>query len=302
MASLTDRPPSSHSAFSVHRLFPGTSFGPQVQLLNSLVLKGLKPDERFFSVMVSLFRRHRKAGDTESPAPNGRNNPAQNKQNPENGQGNQVNNESKSPAGPNSEALVPPSEIPTENPLQPQQNEVLPVYRVNVNGHRVTRFIAPDGESGRKGIHPLHFFKIIWSSASDASRAVNLLWPAVPAAIAVRYARQDWHLAIFVLNYIAMVPCANLIGFAGQELARKLPRVFGILIETTLGSVVEIVLFMVLLKHNQYPVIQAAILGSILATLLMCLGMCFFVGGILREEQEFDEAVGEVGNGLLLTA
>jgi Ca2+:H+ antiporter len=124
----------------------------------------------------------------------------------------------------------------------------------------------------------------------------------VPAAVAVRYARPDWHLAIFVLNYIAMVPCANLIGFAGQELARKLPRVFGILIETTLGSVVEIVLFMVLLKHEQYPVIQAAILGSILATLLMCLGMCFFVGGILRAEQEFDEAVGEVGNGLLLTA
>jgi Ca2+:H+ antiporter len=261
--------------------------------------------------MVSLFRRHRKAEDAESPSQNGQNNgqnDAQtgqnggNGQNQQIGQSNEVNNESKSQAGPNSDAIVPPSEIPTENPLSPQQNEILPVYEVNVNGHRVTRFIAPDGESGRKGIHPLHFFKIIWSSASDAARAVNLLWPAVPAAVAVRYARPDWHLAIFVLNYIAMVPCANLIGFAGQELARKLPRVFGILIETTLGSVVEIVLFMVLLKHEQYPVIQAAILGSILATLLMCLGMCFFVGGILRAEQEFDEAVGEVGNGLLLTA
>lgn len=99
-----------------------------------------------------------------------------------------------------------------------------------------------------------------------------------------------------------MVPCANLIGFAGQELARKLPRVFGILVETTLGSVVEIVLFMVLLKNGDYHVIQAAILGSILATLLLCLGMCFFAGGIRHPEQVFDEAVGEVGAGLLLTA
>jgi Ca2+:H+ antiporter len=109
-------------------------------------------------------------------------------------------------------------------------------------------------------------------------------------------------LAIFILNYIAMVPCANLIGFAGQELARKLPKVFGILIETTLGSVVEIVLFMVLLNHNEFAVIRAAILGSILATLLLCLGMCFVAGGIRHPEQEFDEVVSEVGNGLLLTA
>jgi Ca2+:H+ antiporter len=124
----------------------------------------------------------------------------------------------------------------------------------------------------------------------------------VPAAIALRYARKDLHLAIFILNYIAMVPCANLIGFAGQELARKLPKVFGILLETTLGSVVEIVLFMVLLSHDQFAVIQAAILGSILATLLLCLGMCFVVGGIRHPEQEFDEVISEVGSGLLLTA
>lgn len=107
---------------------------------------------------------------------------------------------------------------------------------------------------------------------------------------------------IFALNYVAMVPCANLIGFAGQELARKLPRVFGILTETTLGSIVEIILFMVLLQKDQIPVIQAAILGSILATLLLCLGMCFFAGGLLRDEQKFDETVSETGSGLLLTA
>lgn len=57
--------------------------------------------------------------------------------------------------------------------------------------------------------------------------AVNVLWPFVPAAIAVRYARPHDHVWIFALNYIAMVPSANLIGFAGQELARKLPKVFG---------------------------------------------------------------------------
>ncbi|TVY57542.1 Vacuolar cation/proton exchanger 5 [Lachnellula cervina] len=183
-----------------------------------------------------------------------------------------------------------------------KKNDFLPIHQVNHNGHKITKHIAPEGESGRKGIHPLHFFKICWSSTSDASRAVNLLWPFVPAALAVRYARKDLGVTIFTLCYIAMVPCANLIGFAGQELARKMPRVFGILLETTLGSIVEIVLFMVLLSENKFSVIQAAILGSILATLLLCLGMCFFVGGLKRAEQKFDDTISEVGSGLLLTA
>lgn len=82
----------------------------------------------------------------------------------------------------------------------------------------------------------------------------------------------------------------------------------GVLLETFLGGIVEIVLFMVLLKKNNHgnsdliPVIQAAILGSILANLLLCLGFCFFVGGLRRDEQEFDEAISEVGSGLMLVA
>lgn len=80
----------------------------------------------------------------------------------------------------------------------------------------------------------------------------------------------------------------------------------GLILETFLGGIVEIVLFMVLL-HNSVnnsliPVIRAAILGSILANLLLCLGFCFFAGGLRRNEQEFDEVISEVGNGQLLMA
>jgi len=140
-----------------------------------------------------------------------------------------------------------------------------------------------------------------------------VLWPFVPAAIALHYARPDLHTWIFAINYIAMAPVANLIGFAGQELARKMPKVAGILVETALGSVVEIVLFMVLIKKdngtgkfgkkgNLIPVIQAAILGSILANILLCLGMCFFVGGLKRAKQKFHPLISEASSGLLLVA
>lgn len=98
-----------------------------------------------------------------------------------------------------------------------------------------------------------------------------------------------------------------------------MPKVAGILIETTFGSIVEIILFLVLIiKHenpeddgesngdegNLIPIIQAAILGSILTNLLLCLGLCFFVGGIRRhkENQKFHAIISEVGSGLLLVA
>lgn len=148
--------------------------------------------------------------------------------------------------------------------------------------------------------------------------AVNALWPFVIVAIVLRYTTNA-HIWIFAASYVAMIPAANTLGFAGEEFARKVPKVAGILIETTLSSVVEVVLFIVLIvKHktnseaedgngdegNLIPVIQAAILGSILTNLLLCLGLCFFAAGIRRhtENQKFHAVVSEVGSGLLLVA
>ncbi|KAK3723764.1 hypothetical protein LTR37_001645 [Vermiconidia calcicola] len=176
------------------------------------------------------------------------------------------------------------------------------------------RGIAHEGESGRSGIHPTHFLRVTWRSSSNVSKYVNILWPFVLVAIILNFATNA-PLWIFATSYIGMVPAANLLGFAGQEFARKMPKVAGILIETTFGSIVEIILFIVLIaKHhveegngdegNLIPIIQAAILGSILTNLLLCLGLCFLVGGLRQhtKNQKFHGIVSEVGSGLLLVA
>ncbi|OAL45828.1 hypothetical protein IQ07DRAFT_547790 [Pyrenochaeta sp. DS3sAY3a] len=181
----------------------------------------------------------------------------------------------------------------------------LPQY--NHNGHAVTKGIHPEGESGRRGFNPIKFLVISGKSSSTLSMLVNCLWPVVPVAIALHFAKPKWHLAIFITNYIAMLPAANLLGFAGQELSRKMPqKAFAVVLETTFGSVVEIILFMVLLKTSKgdsnVQVIKAAILGSILANLLLCLGSCFIAGGLKNNVQEFHDAVSENGSGLMLVA
>ncbi|KAF9883458.1 hypothetical protein FE257_003456 [Aspergillus nanangensis] len=199
------------------------------------------------------------------------------------------------------------SAAPQPRPLSRDEG-VLPVYAEKHHKpwrHQLFR-VDTAGESGRRGVHPLYFIQVCFKSTCTLSMLVNILWPFVPAAIALHFARPDLHIWIFALNYVAMVPSANLLGFAGGELARKLPKVFGVLLETMLSAVVEIVLFMVLLHNdvggNLIPVIQAAILGSVLANLLLCLGLCFFIGGLKRDHQSFHEAVSEVGTGLLLVA
>jgi Ca2+:H+ antiporter len=117
----------------------------------------------------------------------------------------------------------PTSKSSSREPGLPQHNGDVAQVEEGDRQSPVTPGIKAAGESYRRGIHPIHFLRISFRSSSKVSRAVNVLWPVVPAAIAVKYARPDWHQAIFILTYIAMVPCANLIGFAGQVCKGSLP-------------------------------------------------------------------------------
>ena len=116
--------------------------------------------------------------------------------------------------------------------------------QINHNGHAVHRWVQPDGESGRRWFSPWHFLRICFRSTSRASMYTNFLWPFTIAAMILHFGFGHEHqLWVFITCYIGMVPAANLVGFGGQELARKIPKVAGIILETTFGSIVEIILF-----------------------------------------------------------
>ena len=97
-------------------------------------------------------------------------------------------------------------------PEAPAMDQTLPRTRQDIIKAAVkSPKVRDQGESGRRGFHPLHFFKIVLRSSSYLSLCVNVLWPLVPAAIAVYYRVEDQHVLKFTLAYLAMVPCANLI-------------------------------------------------------------------------------------------
>jgi Ca2+:H+ antiporter len=130
--------------------------------------------------------------------------------------------------------------------------------------------------SDRRGLHLWTFLAICWKSSSHVSMLTNSLWPFTIAALILHFNDTSNELWIFVSAYVGMVPAANLVGFAGHQLARKLPTTFGVLVETAIGSCVELVLLYVLIQQPgdmSIRVIRAVILGSVLANLLLCLGL-----------------------------
>lgn len=171
------------------------------------------------------------------------------------------------------------------------------------NFHRIE-----SGEAGRSGFRPIKLLKILWQRQDPIVSPILSLWVLVPAAIVLAFTRKDLHQWVFGLSYIAMIPCASTLGLAGQQLARKVPRVAGVLIETFLGSIVEMILFIILIvKHDKsgyslIVVLKAAILGSILANTLLCLGVCLFIGGCRHEQQTFHDLIGGTSSDVLLVA
>ena len=65
---------------------------------------------------------------------------------------------------------------------------------------------------------------------------------------------------------------------------------------------VELIIFIIALVKNEIRVVQAALVGSILANLLLILGMAFLVGGLQYREQVYDSLVTQMSASLLALA
>lgn len=65
-------------------------------------------------------------------------------------------------------------------------------------------------------------------------------------------------------------------------------------------QVVEIVLAIQALRHEQYALVEMSLIGSILSNLLLVLGCCYIAGGYFHHIQDFniDVNMAQVGCGM----
>ncbi|RDW70578.1 calcium/proton exchanger [Aspergillus mulundensis] len=146
---------------------------------------------------------------------------------------------------------------------------------------------------------PGHAWHLTWATLTRDY--VNVLLVFVPLGIIA--GALKWNsTAIFVLNFLAIVPLASLLSFATEELAATLGQAMGGLMNATFGNAVELIVSIVALKDNQIRVVQASMLGSILSNILLVLGCCFVVGGIRFPEQSFNTTVASTMSSLMTVA
>ena len=90
----------------------------------------------------------------------------------------------------------------------------------------------------------------------------------------------------FVLSAAAMSVLATLVGRSVEQLGDRFgPGATGVL-QSALGNLPELFICIFALKAGLVEVVQAALIGSILANLLLVLGLAFLVGGLKHGTQK----------------
>ncbi|KAJ4237085.1 hypothetical protein NW759_000206 [Fusarium solani] len=128
---------------------------------------------------------------------------------------------------------------------------------------------------------------------------LNVLLIFVPVGIAVSQVDGIHGGVVFAMNAIAIIPLAGLLAFATESVARKMGDALGALLNVTFGNAVELIIFIIALVKNEIRIVQASLLGSILANLLLILGMGFFLGGLRYREQIYNSTVTQMSACLL---
>ncbi|KAH7034724.1 Sodium/calcium exchanger protein-domain-containing protein [Microdochium trichocladiopsis] len=128
---------------------------------------------------------------------------------------------------------------------------------------------------------------------------INVFLVFVPVGIAVAEIPGMPPGAIFGVNAVAIVPLAALLSHATESVARKMGDTVGALLNVTFGNAVELIIFIIALTKNEIRIVQASLLGSILANLLLILGMAFFLGGLRFREQIYNSTVTQMSACLL---
>jgi len=127
---------------------------------------------------------------------------------------------------------------------------------------------------------------------------VNVLLVCVPIGFALKYSNANGY-AVFIVNFIAIIPLAAMLSFATEELALYTGETLGGLLNASFGNATELIVSVIALAQNKILIVQTSLIGSMLSNLLLVLGMCFFFGGMNRVVQHFNITVAQTASSML---
>ena len=106
--------------------------------------------------------------------------------------------------------------------------------------------------------------------------------------------------AVFLCSALAIVPLAVWLSTATEELSIALGPAIGSLLNALFGNATELIIALTALRAGLGDIVKASITGTVMANLLLALGLSMLIGGLGRREQVFQPVVARV-NGSAMT-
>ncbi|UNI15529.1 Calcium/proton exchanger CAX-like [Purpureocillium takamizusanense] len=106
--------------------------------------------------------------------------------------------------------------------------------------------------------------------------------------------------AVFVLNFLAMLPLASILTFATEQLAAAVGSVAGGLINATFGNAVEMIVGISALREGEVAIVQSSMIGSILSSIMLILGTSFLLAGLGKRAVEINADIGGILTSLMI--
>ncbi|KAJ2799658.1 hypothetical protein H4R20_004349, partial [Coemansia guatemalensis] len=99
---------------------------------------------------------------------------------------------------------------------------------------------------------------------------------------------------LFPLCLVSTIPLAYFIGQAVSSISAQSSLGMGAVINATFGSIVEVILYSIALTQGKSRLVEGALIGSLLAGLMLMPGTSMIAGGIKHKVQRFNAKSAEV--------
>ena len=124
----------------------------------------------------------------------------------------------------------------------------------------------------------------------------------IPFSLALKYLFHAPALWVFIAATLAIVPLAEWIRRATEQMAHIAGAAIGGLLNVTFGNTAELILALFVLAQGEQNVVKGQITGSIMGNSLLGLGLAIIVGCWGRERQTFKrERAGQLASLLILS-
>jgi Ca2+:H+ antiporter len=98
------------------------------------------------------------------------------------------------------------------------------------------------------------------------------------------------HVLTFALSAVALAALARMVGHATEQLGARLGSGGAGVVQSALGNLPELFIALFALNKGLVDVVQAALVGSILANSVLVLGLAFVLGGLRNGPQRFSSS------------